>query len=245
MDDLKRSILVVITNVFMILTAIIIRFDIYYFEINVASQPNNIFLYAILIIIILLVMALQILNWESKHVSYEDENKGYFLYGVLFLLCCIFFYFTSVKFDYIFLLLWFSSIFVIVIIYLQKKINLKRKKLLEKETIEYHDLISTNFTINAMICFISLICWNALRMSFFSLAFSVCMSIYMYVFDAVMLSEIKNIIKLNVRLLLLYVNVITMVITTGYQAYRLFQNVDISVFLQRNSFFITRMRLRL
>lgn len=64
MKDRNRSIIVVITNIYMLINSIVVCVDFYINERYIGLQSANIFMYITLILMVLFSVAILILSWE-------------------------------------------------------------------------------------------------------------------------------------------------------------------------------------
>lgn len=157
-------------------------------------------------------------------MKYEDENKGYFCWLGSFIFVTYLFYKTVLNFKYIWILTWFVIIFSIEVIYLQKKLNLKKKSKLADGFITNADHLKTLCVINGLQCFIMIIFWNLLQTRICALMAAIISFFYMSLFDYIVMSEIIKIYKLINKYTLLITDFVLLFLMAGYQIIMIIQN---------------------
>lgn len=223
MKDINRSIIVIISNFYMLLNSIVVCVDFHLNEKYIGLQ-SVIFIYIILILIVLLAITILLLSWESKQMKYEDENKGYFCWLGSFIFAAYLFYKTMLNFKYIWILTWFAIIFSIEVIYLQKKLNRKKKHKLPNGLITNADYLKAMCVINGLQCFIIIIFWNLLQTRICALIFAIISFFYVALFDYIVMSEIINIYRLINKNIVLFTDFVVLIFMVGYQIIMIIQS---------------------
>ena len=157
-------------------------------------------------------------------MKYEDENKGYFCWLGSFIFAAYLFYKTMLNFKYIWILTWFAIIFSIEVIYLQKKLNRKKKHKLPNGLITNADYLKAMCVINGLQCFIIIIFWNLLQTRICALIFAIISFFYVALFDYIVMSEIINIYRLINKNIVLFTDFVVLIFMVGYQIIMIIQS---------------------
>ena len=160
MSSKKRSTLVILVNIYMVL--LISTLCINYCLQEIQSKAI-IFYFLGMVSITILPILISLLSWESKWERYEDENKGYFVWGLLMLIMFWLAYNVLVNMLNIKFLSMFCIFYVVSIEYLQHNLNNKRTFKLDNPSITKLDYLKSICTMCGIQLLIATICWNFLK----------------------------------------------------------------------------------
>ncbi len=156
----KRSLLVIIVNTY--ISSLISILCINYWFQEIQTKAFVFYILGVLSVSILPIL-MSLLLWESKGVKYEDENKGYFFWCILLSVLFYLSYKALIDISYVRLLYIFNVVYVIIIGYLQNRLDNKRSTKLNNPSITKVDYLRSICVICGIQQIIVIICWNFVK----------------------------------------------------------------------------------